>query len=269
MNLIESLKNLGLNEKEARVYLALLQLGRSTAYSVAVRSGLKKPTTYVILHQLIEKGFALNVPRVKKQLFLAEAPEKCFAIAKEKITLSEASIPELLAIRKGKKIKTNVAYFEEFSGVKQAYEFVIKVMKEKPIEQREYVAFFAHAADADEELFRYFDEINEMHKKHKIRRRGVTVYSSLIIEKYLTEDFIKNYSVKIKALDPKKYFSNLEIMIFDKYVIILSQKYLQAVLIENPEASFVFQQIFEMVWELVEKDRENYLKFSSVDANVL
>ena len=55
MELKEALQTIGLNEKECAVYLALLQLGRASAYSVAQKSGLKKPTTYVILDELIEK----------------------------------------------------------------------------------------------------------------------------------------------------------------------------------------------------------------------
>ena len=57
MYLTPFLKNLGLNDKEANIYLALLQLGKSTATKIAKKSGLKRPTTYVIIEQLIDKGF--------------------------------------------------------------------------------------------------------------------------------------------------------------------------------------------------------------------
>jgi predicted transcriptional regulator len=265
MELIPLLENIGLNEKEAKVYLALLQLGKATAYSVSAKSGLKKPTTYVILQQLIEKGFAHNIPRAKKQEFTAEAPEECLAIAKEKIKLAEKGLPELLAIKKEKRTKTNVSYFENLEGVRQAHDFLIKTMREKPLEKREYVGFFAHGEDADENQLKWFDYINEEHKKYKIRRRAITVYGPLIINKYLIPEFYDRYSVKIKALDPKKYFSNLEILSFDRYVLMYSQKYLQAVLIENPDAALVFRQMFAMIWDLVEKDRNKYLRFSSED----
>ena len=46
METIEALKNLGLNEKEAKVYLALLQTGKSKAYVVSKYSGLKKTTNF-------------------------------------------------------------------------------------------------------------------------------------------------------------------------------------------------------------------------------
>ena len=47
MKYLEELVNLGLNEKEATIYLTLLSLNKATAYYIALKSGLKKPTTYV------------------------------------------------------------------------------------------------------------------------------------------------------------------------------------------------------------------------------
>ena len=264
MELQSALKNLGLNEKEAKVYLALLQLGTTTAYSVADRSGLKKPTTYVILGQLVEKGFAKNIPRAKKQLFAPESPEDILSVAEEKFLHTKSALPELMALRKGDKEKTNVSYFEKLEGIKQAHDFLIKTMKQKPEEKREYVGFYAHAEDAGPEVVKWFDYVNNEHKKHRIRRKAITVHHPIIINKYLFPEYCEQYFVKVKALDPEKYFSNMEIAVFDRYVLMYSQKYLQAVLIENPDAAVVFLQIFEMVWDLVEKDRKNYVRFSNV-----
>lgn len=63
MNTIQSLINIELNEKEEKVYISLLQIGKATAYSVAKHSGLKKPTTYAILGDLIDGGIVTKVPR--------------------------------------------------------------------------------------------------------------------------------------------------------------------------------------------------------------
>jgi sugar-specific transcriptional regulator TrmB len=67
MDLIQSLKNLGLNEKEAKVYVALLQCPGATAYLIARHSGLKRPTTYVVLEDLIDKGVVTKIPRAKSR----------------------------------------------------------------------------------------------------------------------------------------------------------------------------------------------------------
>jgi len=264
MTLIESLKNLGLNEKEAKVYLALLQLGKATAYNVAVRSGLKKPTTYVILRQLVEKGFAVNVPRAKKQQFVAEDPEKCLAIAREKIELAQKELPELLALQKKQEAKVGVSYFEGLPGIKESYKKLLKIMKDKPIDERVFVGFYAKTDNLETDLEKYFDEVTSELTKHKIHRKGITTYNELIAKKYLSA--LDKFSIsEIKALSEEKYSSYISIEIFDNFVHILSQRNLQAIVIEDQDIADVMRQFFEMVWDLVDKDKENYVRFSSVD----
>ena len=262
MNLIESLKNLGLNEKEAKVYLALLQIGKSSAYSIAARSGLKKPTTYVILQQLIEKGFVYNVPRAKKQQFIAEDPEKCLANAKEKLEISQKQLPELLALKNKKEQKFNTAYFEGINGIRESYKRFFQLMKEKPIEQRKFVGFYAKVDTLETEIQKFFDEWNEKMLKLNIKRKAITTYNPLIAEKYLNKIALEKYKIEIKALNEEKYSSYISIETYDNYVHILSQRNLQAILIEDKDIANVIKQIFEMVWDLVDKDKEGYIKFS-------
>ena len=264
MSLVKVLENLGLNEKEAKVYLALLQLGMTTAYSVAIRSGLKKPTAYVILDQLVEKGFARNVPRAKKQLFVAENPESIFSEYEEKVLHTKEALPELLAMRKSNEEKTSVAYYEGIGGVREVYTRWANQIRKKPESEREFVGFYAHGKDAPDDLMVYFDEANEMLRKYGIRRRGVTVHDSSVIKKFLKSDYLKKHMTQLKSLNEEKYSSNISIEVFDRYVHIFSHRFLQVVVIENPDVANVMRQIFEMVWELVEKDKENYLRFSNV-----
>jgi sugar-specific transcriptional regulator TrmB len=72
MELLEPIRNMGLDEKEARIYLTLLQLKKATAYYVALKSGLKRTTTYATLDTLVDKGFVLKIPDEKKELYMAK-----------------------------------------------------------------------------------------------------------------------------------------------------------------------------------------------------
>ena len=264
MNLVEALKNLGLNEKEARIYLALLQLGKSTAYNIATRSGLKKPTTYVILQQLIEKGFVINVPRAKKQLFIAESPDECITIAKEKLKMTERELPELMAIKKKREQRFNVAYFEGLAGIREAHNKLIKIMKAKPEGKRRYIGFYAKTENLDSDFEKFSDELGKSYVKYNIKRRAITAYNNLIAQKYLSA--ISKFGISdIKAVNEKKYSSYISIEAYDNFVQIISQRNLQAIVIEDRDVADAVRQIFEMAWELVDKDEENYLKFSSVD----
>ncbi len=56
MSLDRELSALGLSQKEATVYVALLELGTASVQAIARRADLVRPTTYVILEALTKKG---------------------------------------------------------------------------------------------------------------------------------------------------------------------------------------------------------------------
>lgn len=243
MNIINSLKNLGLNEKEAKVYLALLQVGKGTAYEVSKYSGLKKPTTYVILDELVDKGIAIKIPRMKTMHYTAITPEDLFALSKSRIETAEEALPELKAISKGGNIKkVNVSYYEGIDGVREMYN---KLFKETA--GKNYVGFFAHDKYTPKELRILFDEINEKHRKLGVGRRAITV-DDKSLAKYLDKDFAKKYNVDFVTLPISKYDSNISISIYKTKTQIFSHRYLQAVVIDNPDIAKIMKQIFELVW---------------------
>ena len=63
-NLGRKLEEIGLSEKEANVYLAILKVGRGTAYKIARLAGVKTPTTYLMLDDLLKKGLVLSLRTV-------------------------------------------------------------------------------------------------------------------------------------------------------------------------------------------------------------
>jgi HTH-type transcriptional regulator, sugar sensing transcriptional regulator len=97
-SLIESLLTIGLSNKQARVYLALLELGSSSAYPIAKKSGLKTPTAYVILSELLEKNVVQSVPRTKKKLFTPTDPRVLFSNAEVTFTNAQKSLPALISL---------------------------------------------------------------------------------------------------------------------------------------------------------------------------
>jgi sugar-specific transcriptional regulator TrmB len=252
MEFIEPLMNLGLNEKEARVYLALLSLEKATAYTIATRSNLKKPTAYVILDNLVSKGFALKIPQEDKHYFLAKSPRECLAVAREKLSTAEEMLPELLAIRKKTDEKANIAYYEGLNGIKEMFRILIKNMKQKPEQERSYVAFFAHQKDTPEFLQKYFTEINEELRKEKIKRKAITTRHPTV-QTYLKKEVQQWLGMELRGLPEKEYSSNISIEVYDKFTHIVSHRYLQGIIIENPDIANVMKQIFNLVWKTTEK----------------
>lgn len=252
MESLEALINLGLSEKEAKAYLALLPLAKATAYTVAVRSGLKKPTAHVVLDNLVSKGFALKIPYKRKHCFMAKSPRECLALAKEKILIAEEMLPELLAIQKANEEKASVSYYEGLDGIKGMYKQLIKIMNNKPEEERSIVAFFAHQKDTPDFLKKYWLKSNEELKTNKIKRKAITTFSKTI-QKYLEEETMRKFNLEMKVLPEKDYSSNISIEIYDNFTQIISHRYVQGILIENRDVANVMKQIFHLVWDSTEE----------------
>ena len=247
MEYVEQLINLGLNEKEAKVYLALLSMEKDTAYSIAIKSGLKKPTTYVILEDLVKKGFVLKIPQKKKSLYFAKPPQECVAIFQQRVNEVKEILPELLAIQKKDGEKVNVSYFDGPEGVKEVYKDTLK-------HEGEFVAF------GSENMVNvlgneWMDNFIKERVKRKISVRAIVPQ---------TEYYEKNLSEKneeqlreMKITDAKEFPFSIEIDVYGKSkVSLISAKESMAAIIDSTEVHKTMKSIFELLWKKLSENNK-------------
>lgn len=239
-NLIQALGSAGLTEKEARVYIALLQLGKASSYSISSRSGLKKPTTYVILDELIKKGLVAKIPRLKKQQYIAKPPEEFFANVEEKLRMAKKVLPELITMAESEKVKVQTIFYEGVGGINEALYYHSKEMRGK-----EVVGFYATAEDASKELLEVFNMW-----PRKMREAGIQV--KIITPAHeSTNDFIemdKQLGFLTKTVPNSIYSSKASLEAGEDFVRIILFKPLQALIIRSPELANSVKQIFDMVY---------------------
>lgn len=72
--LLRLLSDAGLDEKGSKVYLAMLETGQATVQDIAKRSELKRPIIYVILEDLVKRGYATELPNKKIRTYQAIDP---------------------------------------------------------------------------------------------------------------------------------------------------------------------------------------------------
>lgn len=246
MELVKSLIGLGLEEKEAKVYLALLSLNRATAYSVAVKSGIKKSTTYVILENLVKKEFVLKTPQKRRTVYLAKSPKEALAIAREKIYNFEESLPELMAIQRKDEEEATVSYYEGIDEIKMVYEKLLNDIKENKC-----VGFYGHRQNIPLILKEYWDEIEKKYKQLNIDRR-IIVTDNLSMKDYI--EYGKNIGINIKTLPVDIYDSRISIEVFDNKLLIFSHTNMKATLIDSLDVSSTMRQIFNLVWKLTKEE---------------
>ncbi len=121
----EELQKLGLNEHEAKVYLAALSLGAASANQLANITEIKRPTVYLALENLVKKGIVFETFVEKKRLFQAEKPEKLDKLTKrmrrktvEAELLLESIMPGLIKLPKIYNEEPQVTFYFGFEGMK-------------------------------------------------------------------------------------------------------------------------------------------------------
>lgn len=249
-HLIEPLRNLGLSEKEAKIYLALLQLGPATPYQIAKKAELKRPTAYVIAEELVEKGLIVHVPGEEKKRYIARTPDSFFEEAESKLQKAKSVLPELRSFQKGTAEKPSILYFEGVSGVEQALMYRIK-----EYHGEEILAFLADPEFADASLLPATLAFNEYRDRHGIKVRGFATDSKELremgFEKFFNLKDPKHASIDAKILPKDLYSSNASFEFYPDFVKIIFFATAQSVIIESPIVARAMRQIFELLWSRI------------------
>ena len=126
IHVIEQLTNIGLSEKEARVYLAVLELGVSSANDIARRAEIPRASGYAVLKQLVTKGLVSLSASGHEQRYAAEHPEQVrYLLDLQKSELSKRErvadnlLPRLEVFYNEKGPKPKVRYFEGIEGMRK------------------------------------------------------------------------------------------------------------------------------------------------------
>lgn len=248
--LAKELENFGLNEKEAKVYLALLELGQATAQQTAQKAGINRATAYFVINSLITKGLAASFMQEKKQFFIASDPEKLRDVLKNRLAemeknkdLLENLLPELKSINNQVKGKPVVKYYEGKEGVKTMVAEVFNVPNETIV--------LAYSADANKDFFSA-QERNEwinIRKKNNIKAK--VIYNSEQIVLHLGE------GEKAFRVPSNKFPITCDIAVYGNKIRLASlSNRLIGVVIEDEELAKSFRSIMELALEAAEKYKE-------------
>jgi DNA-binding MarR family transcriptional regulator len=241
--LANTLEQIGLSEKEARVYLALLSLESSTAYEIAQHCDVKKPTVYVILEELRRKGLALKVPHAKKALYAARDISEYLSEQRGKLNAVQSIVPHLMSL--GGSGKPNVYFFSGINGLRDALNYKFDAMRDKT-----FRSFYGDLADADKKVL-------QLYREHDPRAVAAGISYEIIMakqsssEKYqhLRDLADKKQQMHIKFLEKYTYPGSISIEIGDGFVRIDDAKRVTATVIEDKATAEAMRQIFNIVWE--------------------
>ncbi len=116
-----ALASLGIEEKSAKVYLAGLALGTTSVQDLARKSGLKRPTVYLHLDELVKQGLFEHISLNNKKYYRAVNPQLLEERLKKNLATFQHEMPSLVALGVGATGKPQVQVFEGEEGLQQVY----------------------------------------------------------------------------------------------------------------------------------------------------
>jgi sugar-specific transcriptional regulator TrmB len=242
MQKIKDLERLGLSGKEAKLYLALLELGKANLQNIANKSKIKRTTVYDILDSLKEKGLVSTTKKGKRIYYYAENPKIIENIFQEKINILNGILPELLSIANLMDKKPKIQFFENIEGIKNIYRDTLKY------ENQEILAWVSP------EAIDYFD-IDYLWKEYVPQRLEKKIWTRSFAPNTKEMKHVQSYDKKhlrqSKLIDFEDgLFFEVEINLYGGSKIgIMSFRENFGLIIESKKIHNTLKTIFELQWK--------------------
>lgn len=241
----KELQNLGLTEKEAKVYTTALELGPDTVQNIAKESGINRATTYVQIESLEEKGLMSEFEKGKKTYYVAESPNRLknlVGVVEKELEIKKASVnsivPGLLALFESMGERPKVRFFEGVEGTKAMRDDFLKTKDKMIYGIIDYDKLFGLYPTQQEDYTNF-------RVKKKIRTR---TYYTRKEGPLKTANSPKDLR-EAKYLDSKKVDISASITVYDNKVAISTYSTDPiGVIIESAAIAKTVKSLFELSW---------------------
>lgn len=234
----------GLSEKEARVYLVLLSLGRGTVSEIARQSNINRTTGYDLLDTLVGYGFIRISGKEPKQEYVAESPDTVvnFLEKRKKETEEQLQKAQSVIVPQLKSMHTvtdlpKVKFYEGKEGLEQVYEDTLT--------SSETIRAYATVDDMHKALPDYFPKYYKRRAGKNIHIRAIIPSTEIGRDRAMKD---KEEARETALIPPDKYYFSPEINIYDNKVMIASWREKLGIIIESAEIADAMKKIYELAW---------------------
>jgi len=228
----EQLKEMGLTENEATVYLTLLNHGASPAGVITSKSGIHRRSVYDAIDRLIEKGLVGYIKNNNVKIYEAANPKQLLEIMKRKEDDVKNIMPQLEGIYNQTKEKKETLFYKGKEGIKNIFDDQINEKKE--------IMIIGASSQAYETLKYYLPHYERARVAKKIK------------VKILFDNTAKKQKFKI-PLSEIRYLNNSSgptaINIYsDRVALIIWTEKPYAILIKDSDVAESYKKYFEVMW---------------------
>lgn len=240
----KKLTALGLSEKQARIYVAALKLGKGSVDEIANKAEFGRTAVYPHLEEMLALGLISTLTEGKKTLYIAEDPGNLKNLITQKRKEADTAesvltdlLPDLTATHNRHESKPIVRYFSGKPGIISMRNEVLKMQDKELCIVTAYDKFLKLFPDPKERAY-----FSEQRAKKKIKTR--VLYS---VKKSM--DVVTRPLSEIRQIDEKQFPFDFDIYLFDKKIALSSSDGdVWGIIIESKPVHDSMKSLFEIAW---------------------
>ncbi len=242
----ETLKKVGMTEKEAEIYIVLAQSGELSVNEIGTKAGLHRPVCYDVLDRLLEKGFVSYILKNNKKHFKAMPPEKIQEYLQDKQESFQSALPELTALFVQEKEGTTVEVLKGKKVLRTIYTDIINVLKKtkKPM----------LAMGIMERKFLEFDEIAI--KQYITKLKENKLHEKLLARESATFFFEGDQS-EYRLIPDNLFNPNPTHIYGDNVAIIVWGNPTYGIIMRSKQVADANRKYFELLWQTAKKRKKS------------
>jgi sugar-specific transcriptional regulator TrmB len=234
------LKEYGLSEKEAKIYIANLKSGDCTANKLSELTGIRRSTVYEVIETMKKKGIISSYKKDKRFYFSPLPPTKLITLLREKEEKIKRIVPELSSLIGKTSEKPNVQLYEGINGMKN-------VVEEMLISSE--ILVYGATKSGDQIFEHYIPNFAKRREEKKVKMRAII---SPDLPKHMVEKGVSKYT-KIRTLEIFDKHNVAYFIYRDKLIVLSLGEELIAVKIKSPLIIESQRIIFEQLWKIARK----------------
>lgn len=237
--LVSTLRQVGMEEKQAKIYLACLELGETTIKEMAKKAEIKRTSVYDMIDEMINFGYIKTTTKGKKVKFIAAEPAELKEIIKKRENLLNQILPSLNLINNVSSAKPKVWFYHGIEGIKQVYEDLLNYKN---------MEVYGWASDDSTNLLglEWCDKYIERRSRRKVLLKIIYPLTE-VTRHYENNDKAQNRISK--TVDPKKYLFKMEINIYKNRVAMMSAQDKIGIIVESEPIAETLKTIFRICWD--------------------
>lgn len=233
----QALKDFGLTENEAEVYLILTRLGSASASEILLKTKIHRINLYDLLERLQEKGLVSYVIMGKRKNYEAAHPSKILEIEEERRNNLKEIMSELISQRELSKSPQEATIYKDKRGIKNIFNDITNTKSK--------VYLFASGWGFHE----HFPEYKDIwYSRLKLNKVDIRALLSNLNRKYKRTTVPE--PLKYRFLPSSFVFPSTTVVYDNKVFLIMWSNQPIGILISGKEIAESYKNFFEMLWKV-------------------